>query len=160
MMRSFPLLANKYECTGCMVCFDSCNIQHAIHFELNEEGHWMPVIDKNLCVGCKKCEKFCPVVNSFDYSCEIEPHFYACWNKNLEIRKRSASGGAFSAIAEAVLDMRGVVIGAVINGICDVSHEVIFSKDDLYKLQGSKYTQSNTAGIYDTKAALSRLKSS
>lgn len=145
-MRLPKLASDKY-CTGCMACVDTCN-HHAIKSYLGKDGHFYVCVDEKSCVGCLSCEKTCPIVSGMEYGRSECAVFYAAWNINDEERSRSASGGAFSAMAHYVIDHGGVVIGAAIDNICDVKHIVISDINELYKLQGSKYTQSNTNGIY------------
>lgn len=150
-----PHLAEHKVCTGCMACVDSCN-QHALKSYVGEDGHYYVKVDESKCIGCLLCEKTCPIVNELDYGESECADFYAAWNKNKEERLRSASGGAFSAMAHYVLDHGGVVIGAAIENICDVRHIVVSDINNLSQLQGSKYTQSNTTGVY--KKAFQLLK--
>lgn len=67
---------------------------------------------------------------------------YAVKNKDNEIRLKSSSGGVFTALAESIIDMGGIVIGAGWNGL-NVEHIAIDDKDDLSKLRGSKYVVSD-----------------
>ena len=142
-----PLLANHYTCTGCLACIDVCN-NKALYMQVEHDGHIYPKLNTEKCVGCLKCQRACPVISRYPY-CESEfAHFYAAWSKNVELRKISASGGVFSAMAEYMLDNGGVVVGATLDGICDVHHILIENKKEITKLLGSKYTQSRTEGIY------------
>lgn len=61
---------------------------------------------------------------------------------------RSASGGAFPVLARPILRDGGVVFGAEMLPEGEVRHVGITSIDELPKLQGSKYVQSNTAGTF------------
>ena len=142
-----PRLANAKTCTGCMVCVDSCN-HKAINSYIADDGHFYVKVNAKACIGCLLCEKICPVVNKQKYAESESAVFYAAWNRCYEERCNSASGGAFSAMAHFVLNRGGVVIGAAIEGVCDVKHILISSLDDLYRLQGSKYSQSFTVGIF------------
>jgi len=66
---------------------------------------------------------------------------YAAKHKDIDVRLHSSSGGIFTALAEAILDQEGIVIGAGWNGIkCE--HMCVDNKADLYKLRGSKYVVS------------------
>ncbi len=142
-----PQLAKYKECTGCMACVDSCN-HNALWPSLNEEGHIVPIVDREKCVNCGLCEKACPVAGNLLYSESPITEAYAGWAKDKQVRRNSATAGAFSALAQYVLSKGGVVCGASnVDGI-HVRHICIEHKDDLYKLQGSKYTQSNAEGIY------------
>jgi coenzyme F420-reducing hydrogenase beta subunit len=66
---------------------------------------------------------------------------YAAKNKNDNIRFNSSSGGVFTAFAEAIIEDGGIVIGASWDGL-DVKHIAVDNIDDLAKLRGSKYVQS------------------
>lgn len=143
-----PKLAHYRQCTGCMACSDACQKTKALSIQIADDGHYYPVVDSEKCIGCKLCEKTCPVVSKLDYKSSECSDFYAAWNVNTEQRRKSASGGAFSAMATKVLDEGGVVFGAAITGVCDVRHLKVTNIADLHLLQGSKYTQSYIAGTY------------
>ena len=147
MSISFPQLATHNECTGCSACIDACGV-HALSLQLAKDGHLYPQINIEKCIGCRLCEQACPIVSGFKYDESKEAFFYAAWNKNREERKNSASGGAFSAMAHYVIDKGGVVIGATTEKECEVRHKAVICDRDLPLLQGSKYTQSITVGIY------------
>ena len=138
-----------------MVCVDSCN-HNALNVSLNKEGHIVPLIDDSKCVNCGLCEKSCPVVAKLPYSESPKAEAFAAWAKNKAVRMNSATAGAFSAMAQYVLSHGGVVCGASnVDGV-HVRHVCIEDINELHKLQGSKYTQSNAKGIY--KAAYKYLK--
>lgn len=143
-----PQLADKHHCTGCMACADSC-AQHAITCIINDEGHYAYQVDENKCVLCHRCEKVCPIVSNLNYGTndlrESQP--YAAWNTNDDFRRTATSGGVFPAIAKQTIKQGGVVFGAVQEQFY-VHHEGIDSINDISKLQGSKYTQSKTEGIF------------
>jgi len=143
-----PQLADKHHCTGCMACADSC-AQHAITCIINDEGHYAYQVDENKCVLCHRCEKVCPIVSNLNYGTndlrESQP--YAAWNTNDDIRRTATSGGVFPAIAKKTIVQGGVVFGAVQEQFY-VYHECIDSINAITRLQGSKYTQSKTEGIF------------
>ena len=147
MEKRKPQLANKKECTGCLACVDSCR-HDAIGSYVGSDWHYYVKVDDDRCVGCLQCEKTCPIASKQDYEQSELAAFYAAWNKNDEERKRSASGGAFSTMARYVLEHGGVVVGAATENVCDVRHIIVTDISELPRLQGSKYTQSNTNGIY------------
>lgn len=142
-----PKLANRKECTGCLACVDICT-HNALSSYIGNDGHYYIQIDNQACVGCLRCEKICPVVGGLQYDKSEKSDFYAAWNLNTNERRLSASGGAFSAMAHYVIDHGGIAIGADLDDFNDVRHKVITSVEDLKSLQGSKYIQSNTSGIY------------
>jgi len=142
-----PKLANPYKCTGCLACVDSCP-QDALSKEIREDGHIYVECDTSRCVLCRKCEKVCPVMSNYKYQTTDTPYYFAAWCKNICVRKLSASGGAFAAMAMYVLNVGGYVVGAANVGVCEIRHIVIDTVDDLYKLQGSKYSQSDVSRVY------------
>ena len=148
-----PKLADSNTCTGCMACVDSCPTRALTH-TWNDEGHLSYVCNTEKCVLCHQCEKTCPVVSHFEYRCDGPSTYLAAWCLKDEVRRKSSSGGAFAAIAGYVLSKGGYVIGASNEGVCDIRHVVINDVADLYKLQGSKYTQSDASGIYKQTLAL------
>ena len=65
-----------------------------------------------------------------------------------QVRKDSTSGGAFTAIAEYVLEGGGVVYGAAMDGHQHLRHIPCFRKEDLWRLRGAKYVQSDLDGVF------------
>ncbi len=68
-----------------------------------------------------------------------------------EVVKESASGGAFSAIAEAFFstspDLPKVVYAVTLNDHLDVVYETAYSLAECAKFRGSKYVRSSLCGI-------------
>ncbi len=143
-----PNLANNHSCTGCLACVDVCH-RHALSSCYNEEGHLTYKLNMESCVECGLCERTCPIISKFEYGTNIlsDSTPYAAWAKEDELRAKSTSGGVFAALAKYILSRGGVAVGASLKRN-DIRHEVIDREDDIIKLQGSKYAQSNTVGIY------------
>ena len=71
---------------------------------------------------------------------------FATRNVDDNVRLTSSSGGVFYALASWVLQHGGVVIGVAFGETAyDVRHIVVDNKDDLLKLQKSKYAPSSMA---------------
>ena len=134
-------LCDTNNCTGCGACFNKCP-KHAISMVENEEGFKNPKIDIKLCVECGQCLSVCPQLstNQLIYPQKV----YAGWISDNTIRRDSASGGAFSALALFVLRKKGLVFGAYMDNRHVVKHIKIDSERDLSLLRDSKYVQSNT----------------
>jgi len=148
-----PLLASIKECTGCMACADACR-HGALKMQAGDDGHWYPMVDTDHCISCGACEKVCPVQNRVLYGVNCGRSYpMAAYCADKELIMQSASGGVFAAVATYVLQSGGYVVGAVSEGK-EVRHIVIDSCADLIRLQGSKYLQSNTRGIYRQVKAL------
>ena len=130
-------------CCGCGACAVICP-KNAILMSENQYGFIYPKINEGVCIDCGACKKICVFSTekkSNEYTC------YACANINNNQIMKSASGGAFSAIATAFLKDGGYVCGAaseIKDGMSIVEHKIINKIEELPKLQGSKYVQSNT----------------
>lgn len=138
-------ICNKKNCTGCSACYSICP-KNAITMEENEEGFVYPVIDTSLCVDCGLCQKVCPSLN-YNFSNDKNPKCYAAMAKD-EIRAISSSGGAFTVFANYILSNNGVICGAGYDENMNVEHIIIDNINDLKKLNGSKYVQSNINDCY------------
>ena len=135
-------------CTGCEACANRCP-KDCISMVEDAEGFLFPKIDSGKCIGCELCEKACPVLNPIPINkTEGDVKVFALVHKDEEIRSKSSSGGAFSAIAEYVLEQGGVVFGAAFDEKFDVCHICVDRAEDLYRLRGSKYVQSRIGDTY------------
>lgn len=136
------IVCKKEDCTGCNACFNICN-HSAITMQSDEEGFLHPIIDQGLCVDCGLCVKVCPVINKI-VKHDLPKKVYSGWSKSEHIRLQSASGGAFTEIASYFIkEKKAVVFGVAMNDHLQAVHTYIEHKEELPKLQGSKYVQSN-----------------
>ena len=139
---------DKKKCCGCRACEQVCP-KHAIKMIENEEGFFEPRIDKALCVDCGLCIKKCAQCNDIgNYRKMNQSKVFAAKNKNKEEQSQSSSGGVFSVIANYIIENNGIVYGCVFNEHMEAEHIGIENKEDLVKLRGSKYVQSNTQCTY------------
>lgn len=140
------MLSTKMDdCAGCGACENICPSK-AISMRENSEGFLYPVVDAGLCVSCNKCNNACPVQK--DEKKAVAPTAYAAWNKDGDILRESSSGGVFSILAQYVLDKGGTVCGAAFDEGNVVKHILVGNADDLKKLRGSKYVQSEIGHIF------------
>ena len=137
---------DKSKCCGCTACKSICP-QNAIEMKEDEEGFLYPSINMDKCVNCGLCKKVCPVLNKVQEQ-KKEQKAYVVNNKDENIRSQSTSGGAFTAIAEYVIEKDGVVFGATFDKDFNVEHTYVTTKEDLRKFRGSKYVQSNLKNTF------------
>ena len=114
--------------------------------ERDREGFAYPVIDGAACVRCGHCTAVCPVLRERPQS--SMPAVFAAWNRNDEIRRDSTSGGVFTLLAEYILESGGVVFGAAFDGSQHLRHTACFRKEELWRLRGAKYVQSDLEGVF------------
>ena len=69
-------------------------------------------------------------------------------HKDDVIRYQSTSGGAFTAIAEYVINRNGVVYGAAMTSDFEVCHIGVDNLEQLSKFRNSKYVQSSIGDSY------------
>lgn len=141
-----PKLAAKEYCTGCTACASVCP-KGCIAMTADENGFLCPVIDAQMCVRCGLCEKICPITNPLKKS-EDAPKAYAAFSADEAVRLSSSSGGIFTELAKVVLQRGGAVFGAAYNQQLDVVHICAESEDDIAKLRGAKYAQSDLQGVF------------
>lgn len=144
-------LASREDCTGCAACAAVCP-WGVLRMEPDEEGFSRPVIGKG-CLHCRQCQRVCPALA--EGAPFPQPRVYALWNKNGAAREKSTSGGFFPLLAEHVLAQNGVVYGAAFDDAFRLLHISVTSREELPRLQGAKYVQSDTAAVYpEVKARL------
>lgn len=136
---------NSDLCTGCGACKNICP-KDAIELQPDREGFLMPVINQEKCVSCGLCGRVCPTMAKGTYV-KQNVSCYALMAQD-ELREVSSSGGAFSLLAERVLEMGGAVCGAAWTEQYRVKHTVIRSREQIPGLRGSKYVQSDTGDTF------------
>ena len=128
------------DCCGCGACLAACP-KNAISMKTDECGYMCASIDSGLCVDCGKCRNVCPAINN-NFETDFEKKSYAGTSLD-ESTKKSASGGIFALFAKKILSEGGKVFGTEMNENFDVQVVGITGEEELHKLQGSKYVQSN-----------------
>ena len=138
-------IVEKKDCCGCGVCHEVCP-KNAISMKTDEYGYIYASIDDSLCIDCGKCKSVCPALVN---NCEVafEKKAYAGTSLD-ESTKKSVSGGIFALFAKKILAEGGKVFGTEMNENFDVQVVGIDSVEELPKLQGSKYVQSNMLSAF------------
>lgn len=131
-------------CSNCGCCLNVCPTRA---ISLEKSGlYYTPRVNGELCTDCGICRDRCPVLH---LPAQAEPlAAFAAKNPDRELRLKSSSGGAFSALAALVLNHNGLVFGAAFSR--DFS-EVVFDHTDhvdLDLLRRSKYVESLAGDVF------------
>lgn len=147
-MGKIELFQNKSDCCGCGACCNACP-KKAISMKEDQYGYVYPVIDETKCIKCGLCKKVCHYQDGENLQKPMKA--LAAANKNSDMLKKTASGGIFSSVAEMILEENGIVFGASMeyqDEVLTPKHISISDKEELSKLQGSKYVQSFIGDTY------------
>ena len=144
-------ITDKSKCCGCRACEQACPVG-CISQEIDSEGFNYPKVDAAKCINCGACDKVCPIIVAENKPKEDGPDYgidaYGGWITDEDVRQDSSSGGAFTALADSVLDEGGKVYGCYLDSDKKAVHIGIDSKDQVKILRGSKYVQSDTLSVY------------
>ena len=141
-----PVGNDKSQCCGCRACGDICP-KGCIEFREDAEGFFYPRVDRSACIGCGLCAKVCPSGYE-DFIDERDVGVYVARNRSDEVVERSSSGGAFTAIYQALIGEGVVVYGAGFDKNLKLSHERAVTETDREKFRKSKYLQSDMNHSY------------
>lgn len=135
------LYREKKRCFGCGACAAACPAG-AVTMAEDGEGFLYPAVDESACTGCGACAAVCPAKAAPEAA---EGRFYAVRCRDDALLRQSASGGAFSLLAEPVLARGGLVCGAVFDEVFRVRHTL---GRDIAPMRKSKYVQSDMTGCF------------
>lgn len=133
------------KCTGCAACMDVCPKQCISMQEDNLDALY-PIIDESICINCGLCEKTCP--NNIEITYRHPQKVWAAWSNDNEVRRTSASGGIAYELYRHWLKKGGVATGVVYDRETGCHFVLLEKESDIPATQNSKYTFSNTSGIY------------
>ena len=140
-------LAASEKCTGCGSCAAVCP-RGAIKMTRDREGFVAPTVDADICIRCGICQRYCPELSPDDIVGGEIQGVYAAWHRDAVVRWNSSSGGAFSALAETVLERGGVVFGAAFDEKMKLRHIAVEDVEGMRRVRGSKYVQSDITGCF------------
>ncbi len=117
----------------------------------DKEGFLIPAVNAERCINCGLCLRICPAAAAApEENAEKKPPLlYAAFHRDIKKRGQSTSGGAFAAIAEAVIAHGGVVFGSGFdrnydNVVCREAADA----GELEGLKKSKYVQGRMGNVY------------
>lgn len=135
------------ECAICGACINACPVD-AISLDKVHLDFRYPQINEDICIHCNQCEKACPILGNKGKPDEGYPVAFAAKSKNDPMRMRSSSGGIFYELADRMLRAGGYVCGAVFDDKFHVKHILSNAKEDILRMMGSKYAQSDVGHCY------------
>lgn len=145
---TYLLDGDKSHCCGCGACVNVCK-HAAISMKPDIEGFLYPQKNEE-CINCSLCEKSCPYTTNDSFSEELRekglPKVFAAYSE--KERSKSSSGGLFYVIAKRIILNGGIVFGAAFDKELILNHEAAKCLEELDKLRGSKYVQSNIGNTY------------
>lgn len=134
----------RENCSGCGTCYSVCP-KKAISMSEDKHGFMYPQVNDSECVDCGLCYKKCPINDEIIHKSITA--FYG-WNNDESIRMKSSSGGLFSALADYILGLDGIVFGAVFNPETKRVEYKGTDEVELDSIRRSKYTECYTDGIF------------
>ena len=135
------------ECAICGACINACPVD-AISLDKVHLDFRYPQINEDICIHCSQCEKACPILGNKGKPGEGYPVAFAAKSENDPMRMRSSSGGVFYELADQMLRDGGYVCGAVFDDEFHVKHILSDAKEDILRMMGSKYAQSDVGYCY------------
>ncbi len=130
------------DCCGCSACFNSCPVQ-AITMQPDAEGFLYPKIDPARCIDCRRCIAACPLIRQGNCKETAPPRFFVARHKSADVLWRSTSGGAFTAVSDAILRQGSVVYGVDYDQEFHVLHQRAETPEQRDRMRISKYVQSD-----------------
>lgn len=132
-------------CTGCMACVTVCPT-NAIDIINDKEGFLVPRRNTSKCINCYTCNEVCQIYNPIKHS-KYSQRYFAAKNTD-EIRRKSSSGGIFSALSDKIISRGGVVCAAEMDECFNVKHVFATTTSDRNKMRKTLYVQSDISGVY------------
>ncbi len=139
-------IIDKSQCTGCEACLSICLV-NAIEMQEDEEGFRYPKVDEEKCIHCNKCNSVCPMysncIGEIRDNGSFDTQFYAGQLYDEDVLTEVSSGGAFWGLAQAVINLGGVVYGAAQEDVDYIYHIRTETLEETKSVRRSKYFQSH-----------------
>ena len=144
---AYEFFCEDERCTGCTACMAVCP-HHAVSMVPDAEGFQRPIRDAALCIHCGKCHTVCQALKMPRGHQDAGQRFFAAKNQD-DVRKKSSSGGVFTALSDYVLAEQGVIIGAAMTDEFRVKHTCAATVAERDALRGTCYVQSDLGHSYE-----------
>lgn len=139
---------DPYSCCGCGGCQAICP-HSAITMTVDEKGFAYPTINQDLCTECGLCQRVCDFTAIPESTQENTPQgIYAYKHHDHQILLESSSGGAFTALSQAIFDQGGAVYGATLDSDRYARHLRTLTPEERNRCRGSKYIPSDMTATF------------
>ena len=136
------------ECCGCAACAEICP-KRALTMTPDADGFEYPLLDASACIDCGICATVCPALDenaSKLFSKVVSANAFVHSDK--AVFSQSASGGAFTALAQAFCGADCAIFGVESISRSAARHSFVENVSDIGRFRKSKYLQSQTLGIF------------
>ena len=141
------LFSDPASCCGCGACAAVCP-SGALQMTADAEGFLYPTLSPQLCLDCGRCRTCCPL-QAEDYARAAKAEaFFLVKHCAPAVLSASTSGGAFTALSDALLARGGTVYGAVFDKALRVHHTRAVTAAERDAMRISKYVQSDLSSVY------------
>lgn len=140
-------ICKREDCTGCMLCAQQCKSE-AISIVTDNLGFIYPIVDNEKCVKCHICQKTCVQNNFMNINFHDGLSYFGAYEDISSMSSLSSSGGFANAASYTTLLDGGIVYGAAFNDEWYLQHCRISDCKELFRLDGSKYAQSDISHVY------------
>ncbi len=134
-------------CCGCGACENVCPVS-AIRTKLNKEGFIKAEIFSEICINCGKCLSVCPFLGVSNGTLISKSELYSYKDNDINVLKTSSSGGFAYSLSKLLIENGYSIVGCTFDKSTQrAKHIMVDSVEDLHRLQGSKYMQSNFSAV-------------
>ena len=126
------------DCYHCSACVQQCPVG-----AISMSADLLPEVNSGMCIRCGRCETVCLHLSPPERVAPLAGEAFLAKNLDTELRKRSSSGGMFYPLAMQVLSENGAVCGCIWDDAFLPKHIVSSKEEDVRKMLGSKYIQSD-----------------
>ena len=143
-MKNNILEQSNFACSGCGACACICP-KNAIEIQLDASGFYTAKIDENKCINCGLCKTVCTRYEETVGEISLyDSKVYAAQSSNEDVIRNSSSGGIACELSRWVVQNGYKVIGVTYDTEKNsAEHIIISAENEIVKLSGSKYLQSN-----------------
>jgi coenzyme F420-reducing hydrogenase beta subunit len=101
-------------CCGCGICAVICPVK-AIEIDLNKDGFFEAILEKNKCISCRQCLKVCQKFES-NFSENIDFYslpLYSAWSTDINVQMNSSSGGVCQEFLKYAFELSYKAAGVI-----------------------------------------------